>query len=139
MLSAKTEYACLALLQLAAVYDEPCPMTVRQMASSARVPEGFLVQILQQLKRGGLVTSTRGKSGGYRLAKSPESITIGETLDVLEGATQRGSNLETPTPLADALADVCEQAEQTAHDRLNMVTLASLVASAATPAEMYYI
>lgn len=139
MLSAKTEYACLALLQLAAAHDEPCPMPVRTLASLAKIPEGFLVQILQQLKRGGLVISTRGKSGGYRLAKSPEQISLGEALDVLEGATQEGSNLDKPTPLAEVLAEVCEQAEQTAREQLRLVTLAKLAANATTPAEMYYI
>lgn len=139
MLSAKTEYACLALLQLAASHEEPCPMPVRTLASSARIPEGFLVQILQQLKRGGLVISTRGKSGGYRLAKPPEQISLGEAIDVLEGATQEGSNLDKPTPLAEVLAEICEQAEQAARDRLRLVTLAELVENAATPAEMYYI
>ncbi len=139
MLSAKTEYACLALLRLAAAHDEPCPMPVRTLASSARIPEGFLVQILQQLKRGGLVISTRGKSGGYRLAKTPEQISLGEALDVLEGATQQGSNLDKPTPLAEVLAKVCEEADQAAREQLRLVSLAELVENASSPVEMYYI
>lgn len=139
MLSAKTEYACLALLQLAAAHADPCPMPVRTLASLAKIPEGFLVQILQQLKRGGLVISTRGKSGGYRLAKSPELISLGEALEILEGTKQQGSNLDEPTPLAGVLAEVCEQASQAANDQLHLVTLNDLITSATAPAEMYYI
>ena len=139
MLTAKTEYACLALLQLAASHSDPCPMPVRELAADAKIPEGFLVQILQQLKRVGLVISTRGKSGGYRLARSPEQITIAEAIDLLEGVTKEGSNLDDPTPMATSLANVIGKADQSARDQLRSVTLSELVESANSSTEMYYI
>ena len=64
MLSAKTEYACLALTRLAAEHAAGLPVQGRRLATEEGIPEGFLVQILQELKRVGLVTSTRGACGG---------------------------------------------------------------------------
>lgn len=140
MLSAKTEYACLALLHLAAEYSDRKPVQVRRLASEGRVPEGFLVQILQQLKRAGLVTSTRGACGGYRLAQSPETITLAEVIDLVENPAHVGSNLEKPTPLAETLADACREADAARREALEGATLADLVERTATsPATMWYI
>ena len=66
-ISAKTEYACIAVLDLAMSYDGGEPLQIRKIAAAHDIPSGFLVQILLQLKTAGLVTSTRGASGGYRL------------------------------------------------------------------------
>ena len=61
--SAKTEYACLAVLELALSYDSGEPMQVRRLATAHGIPSHFLVQILLQLKNAGLVSSTRGAAG----------------------------------------------------------------------------
>ena len=66
-LSAKTEYACIAMLELAARYDTGEPIRIRTIADEHDIPSRFLVQILLQLKGAGLVNSTRGASGGYQL------------------------------------------------------------------------
>src|SRR5437868_6117456 len=58
--SAKTEYACIAMLELAASYGSGEPVRIRKIASEHGVPSRFLVQILLQLKGAGLVNSTRG-------------------------------------------------------------------------------
>ncbi|HEY3394892.1 MAG TPA: Rrf2 family transcriptional regulator, partial [Lacipirellulaceae bacterium] len=74
-LSARTEYACLAMLQLAQEYDSGEPVQIRRIADEHAIPGRFLVQILLQLKGAGLVASTRGAAGGYRLARPPHEIT----------------------------------------------------------------
>ena len=66
--SAKTEYACLAMLELALRDGSGEPVRLRDVAAAHRIPSPFLVQILLQLKSAGLVESTRGAAGGYRLA-----------------------------------------------------------------------
>jgi len=63
-LSAKTEYACLAMLQLAEEYSGGEPLQIRRIADEHGIPARFLVQILLQLKGGSLVISTRGAAGG---------------------------------------------------------------------------
>ncbi len=84
--SAKTEYACLAVLALAANYGTGEPVRVRMIAQMHGIPSRFLVQILLQLKGAGLVSSTRGAAGGYQLIKDPAKITLAEVMGVIEGA-----------------------------------------------------
>ena len=85
-ISARAEYACLALLALASRGDDPAPLHIRSISKEHRIPERYLVQILLQLKGAGLVTSTRGAAGGYRLARSAASISLGDVLAAVDGA-----------------------------------------------------
>ncbi len=84
-LAAKTEYACLAMLELALRYDTAEPVRIRTIADEHEIPSRFLVQILLQLKGAGFVASTRGASGGYQLIKPPEEISLGAVMRVIEG------------------------------------------------------
>jgi Rrf2 family cysteine metabolism transcriptional repressor len=68
-ISAKAEYACLAILDLARPRPDDAPVRIREIAESNGIPERYLVQILLQLKGAGLVLSTRGAAGGYKLAR----------------------------------------------------------------------
>ena len=138
MLSAKTEYALLALLRLAQEYAGGEPLQGKRLATEERIPEGFLAQILGQLKRLGLVTSVRGACGGYRLACPPEELTLGGALEQIEGTPSRRMNLSEATPLSEALTVACNEAQQAQRASLERVTLAELAARSAT-ASMYYI
>ena len=91
-LSAKTEYACLAMLQLAAEYESGEPLQIRRIADEHGIPSRFLVQILLQLKGASLVASTRGAAGGYRLARPPQEISLADVIDVIEGDDRPESN-----------------------------------------------
>ena len=84
-ISAKTEYACLAVVELAAHYGSGEPVRVNWIAEQHGIPARFLVQILLQLKSGGIVASTRGAAGGYQLVRDPSQITLAEVMDVVEG------------------------------------------------------
>jgi Rrf2 family transcriptional regulator, cysteine metabolism repressor len=84
LFSAKAEYACIAMLELAAHYADPAPVRLRGLADSHRIPARFLVQILLQLKAAGLVMSTRGAAGGYLLARSPEQISLADIIGVID-------------------------------------------------------
>lgn len=74
--SAKIEYACRALLELALHWPNAAPLQVSEIAKKQKVPTKFLVQILIQLRQLGLVESVRGKRGGYRLGRPPQEITL---------------------------------------------------------------
>ena len=56
------------------------PVRIREISEAHGIPERYLVQILLQLKGAGLVASTRGASGGYRLARPAAEISLGEVL-----------------------------------------------------------
>jgi Rrf2 family protein len=139
MLSAKTEYACLALARLAVEHASGQPVQGRRLAAEEGIPEGFLVQILQELKRLGLVTSVRGASGGYRLAREPEELSLGEVLDLVDGPPSGASSVAKPSPLGAAVAEALNESAFIERERLRGVSLADVAAQATTPGGMYYI
>jgi Rrf2 family protein len=86
-ISAKAEYACVAVLELAANYTDQQPVRIKAIADAQGIPPRFLVQILLQLKTAGLVASVRGASGGYQLAKPPESISLAAVINAIDDRT----------------------------------------------------
>jgi len=75
-ISQKLEYACRAIIQLAQHHDGETLTRLEELAQREAVSSSFLVQILNDLKRGGVVTSKRGKSGGYLLSRAPKDISL---------------------------------------------------------------
>jgi len=140
-ISAKTEYACLAMLELAARYDSGEPVRIRDIADEHGIPSRFLVQILLQLKGAGLVASTRGAAGGYQLTKSPAEIPLGVVMSVIDGQDELiTSSSERATPLGEVLISTWQAAADTQREMLHALTFADLVEQAAASKEdMYYI
>ena len=75
-LSLKVEYACRVLAQLSRSYGSRSFSRIDELAELEEIPANYLVQILNDLRNGGLIISRRGKLGGYRLAKPPAQITL---------------------------------------------------------------
>jgi Rrf2 family protein len=85
-LSKKGEYALRSLINLGiAVEVKRDLVQVSELAESDQLPVKFLEQIMQALKEAGLVSSVRGKFGGYRLAKPAREITIGQVVRLIDG------------------------------------------------------
>lgn len=84
-ISSRCEYACRALLELAttAAGQQPTPSLV--IAERRQIPEKYLVHILLQLKRAGLVRSLRGAQGGYVLARDAGEITLLDIVEAIDG------------------------------------------------------
>jgi|SRR6056297_2184491 len=80
----KSEYACLAIIDLARNYKKGL-LTIRELAERNNIPKKYLEQILLHLKNAGFVSSVRGKSGGYKLSKSPKEITVAEVIRIIDG------------------------------------------------------
>src|SRR5262249_61740675 len=83
-LTKKSKYAPRALLQLPLVHG-PSKLQRHEIANRQHIPVEFLEQILLALKRAGLLSSRRGMKGGYTLIKSPQDITLGQVIRVLDG------------------------------------------------------
>lgn len=83
----KGEYALQAIFDLASQRQGE-PVKIAEIARRQRIPQKFLELILAGLKQGGFVESRRGAEGGYLLARSPDSITVGEVLRFVEGPAQ---------------------------------------------------
>ncbi len=85
--SAKAQYACIAMLELAAHHgDQHALVQVKTIADTHGISQRFLVQILLQLKAAGLVRSARGAAGGYQLARPPETVTLADVIHAIDQA-----------------------------------------------------
>jgi Rrf2 family transcriptional regulator, cysteine metabolism repressor len=84
-ISGKCDYACRAMLELAARYNSGTPVSSQIIAEQRSIPEKYLTHILLQLKRTNLVYSVRGAQGGYILAKLPANITLLHIIEAIEG------------------------------------------------------
>lgn len=85
-ISARTEYAIRAMLMLAeAAAEERGPMSVDTLATRQELPRKFLEAIVSDLRRGGLVRSTRGAHGGYALARPPQDISLADVFRAVDG------------------------------------------------------
>jgi Rrf2 family protein len=113
LFSARAEYACLAMLELAAQYGNPKPVPLTDIANKHGISSPrFLVQILIQLNKAGLVTSTRGAAGGYHIARRPTEITLADVIAAVEGSEQASTRTKPRKPasaLAGALEDVWDR------------------------------
>lgn len=123
-ISAKAEYACLAILALARPRPDGAPVRIREIADANAIPERYLVQILLQLKGAGLVHSTRGASGGYRLARDPERISLREVLAAIDGPAEVPR--EAAGPAGRVLASVWQQVGEAERAVLERTTIAEL-------------
>lgn len=84
-ISTKGRYGLRLMLDLALHYGAG-PIPLKEIAQRQNISEKYLEQIIMQLNRAGLVHSTRGSQGGYRLMPRPEEITVGMVLRVTEGS-----------------------------------------------------
>ncbi|MDE0735267.1 MAG: Rrf2 family transcriptional regulator [Pirellulaceae bacterium] len=140
-ISAKTEYACIAMLELASQYGGHKPVRIRTIAQRHGIPARFLVQILLQLKAAGLVQSTRGAAGGYQLARDPAQVTLRDVMQILDGQPDSiTSNAENATAISNTLIDTWNQFLSRQTEMLQAITLAELTQRAQLSNDpMYYI
>jgi Rrf2 family protein len=129
-ISATAEYACAAMLELASSFGQSRPVQVHCISENTGIPSGFLVQILLDLKKAGLVASVRGKSGGYHLARSPEEVTLAEIILAIADRTitprSELSKLR-KGPVVEVLLEVWQQVHAEELKVLQRHTLAGLL------------
>ena len=82
--SLKLEYSLRVLAQLARRNKGNTVTRIEELAKLEAIPQNYLVQLLNELREGGLVDSRRGKTGGYRLARNAEDISLKQVLEVVE-------------------------------------------------------
>ncbi|GAA3226562.1 RrF2 family transcriptional regulator [Oerskovia jenensis] len=83
-ITAKIDYAVRACVELAVAYDEGF-VTAERVGKAQRIPGSFLLGILNQLRRSGLVESRRGAEGGFRLAADPARIAVADVIRAIDG------------------------------------------------------
>ncbi|MBN1911766.1 MAG: Rrf2 family transcriptional regulator [Pirellulales bacterium] len=133
--SAKVEYACVAMLELAASYGSKRPVRIRHIAEQHGVPSRFLVQILLQLKEAGLVSSIRGAAGGYMLVANPKDVSLGQVMSIIEGSSedqwQKTANSSADSPMVRVLMRKWSEIGSLERKMLHETKLADLVGQAA--------
>ncbi len=122
-LSTRSIYGLRAVLNLATHYGEGT-LTASQIARDEKIPVPYLEQILYRLKKRHWIRSVRGPSGGYRLAKPPSEIKVGEILRVLEG--EDFSFRRAKEPLRDGSSRRVEIAANLFWDKLSQVFTSTL-------------
>ncbi len=140
----KVDYAIRALMELAETYAGGTKQSA-EIAERWNIPAPYLDQLLTALRKAGLVASVRGPQGGHALARRPESITVRDVFEALEGPLQPIDCLEDNPRCsfsrACAIQDLWAEVQSTVSNLLTSVTIADLAAKQAElsrPA-MYYI
>jgi len=82
--SAKSDYALRALIELAGQSDGS-PVSAEEIGRLQDIPHGFLQAILADLRRAGVVMSQRGQSGGWRMARDPDTVTVADVIRAVDG------------------------------------------------------
>src|SRR5215813_3904463 len=85
MISKKTKYAINALVYLAKEQKGAEPIQISRIAEHENIPRKFLEAILLDLKNAGMLSSRKGKTGGYYLHKTPEEINIADVMRLFDG------------------------------------------------------
>jgi Rrf2 family protein len=134
-ISARVDYAVRAAVELAAV--APDSLTSDRIAQAQGIPARFLQAILGDLQHARLVTSQRGREGGYRLALPASEVSIARVMRVEQGFLaevhgQRPEDVEYPGAAAP-LAHVWVAAREAYRRVLENVTLADVVAGTMPP------
>jgi Rrf2 family protein len=129
--SAKTDYAIRAALELAAA-DDGKPVKGERIATAQAIPLRFLENILMQLRHAGLVDSRRGAEGGYRLAKPAGDVTLADVIRAIDGplagvSGTRPESLEFGG-VAEPMREVWIAVRASLRSVLEGVTLADVVA-----------
>jgi Rrf2 family protein len=125
-LSAKTDYALRAALELARVEGSGM-LKGEQIADAQGIPLKFLLSILTELRNATIVLSHRGANGGFRLARSARDITVADVVRAVDG-------LGVPEPFPDPVGnwgpiqDLWVDVERSVEEVLTEVTLSDLAA-----------
>lgn len=104
--STKGRYGLRAMIDLAVYYTQG-QITLSSIAARQNISESYLEQLLNTLKKAGLVNTVRGYQGGYTLAKKPHEITAGMVLNALEGSLAPVKCIDENNPFSCNLSEVC--------------------------------
>ncbi|MBN4046878.1 Rrf2 family transcriptional regulator [bacterium AH-315-P07] len=135
-ISSRCDYACRAILELAINAPNDSPLTATTIAENRNIPEKYLVHILLQLKKAGILTSVRGAQGGYRLAQKAPDISLMDIVLAVDGP------ILNPAPCTDEssreLQSTWEGVTQRIESVLREITVQEII-DKANKSNMYFI
>jgi Rrf2 family protein len=127
-LSKSSAHAAFAVAYLASRSHEDGPVQARQVAEHLGVPTDSALKVLQALARNNLIQSQLGRAGGYRLHRLPETITLLDIVEAIDGPIhpQVPAGLSAPIGGVKLLANICQQASDSVRNELSRLTVAEL-------------
>jgi Rrf2 family protein len=137
-LSTRAEYGIRLLVALARVEDAG-PLSLSAVARVEKLPHAYLEQLVRDLRRAGLVTATRGQSGGYRLARPALDISLADAVRALDGPVLEmpcagAENLEVcDRPQACSVHEVFQRVHESLTGTLSATNLAQVALTAGGP------
>jgi len=127
--SAKSDYALRALIEMAGRTDST-PVSAEELGRLQEIPHGFLQAILADLRRAGIVVSQRGQSGGWRMSRSADTVSVADVIRAVDGPLVSVYGLRpeavTYNEKADGLQQVWIAARRSLRDVFEQVTLQQL-------------
>jgi len=114
------------MIQLARHHDGQTLTRLDELAQREAVSANFLVQILNDLKREGIIKSKRGKEGGYLLARNPEEISLYDITQAVDSCLLR-LNIANEGESGSVVQEIWAQATEALNNELKSITLDTLV------------
>jgi len=131
-LSTRARYGTRLMLELALNFDQGT-IFLKDIAEKEEISEKYLSHLIIPLKASGLISSSRGAHGGYKLAKSPSQITLKEIVQTLEGGISFVECVKNPSICSRvskcATRGIWEKLDEKISDELNSITLEDLMNS----------
>lgn len=131
-LSTKGRYGVRAIARLADDGSNQ-PVSIQTIANDEQIPVRYLEQLMNRLRKSGLVKSIRGARGGYQLTKPSDTITLGEIIEALEGKVAVSNCVEETKKSGCAYQGLCRfnpfwnELSQSIQNYLNHVYLSDLI------------
>lgn len=119
--SARTDYACKALLELSLRWPNQLPLRVNDIADHQNIPIQYLTHILISLKQLGLVHSVRGNKGGYVLARAPKDISLGEVFNNFNESRVPKRNIAPKTKKNNIMESIWKEVTESIGNTLNNI------------------
>ena len=132
----KLDFAVRVMVQLARRYEQPELSQIDVLGESEAISVHFLAQILNELRKCGLVESRRGKNGGYILAHTPSSISLLDVIHAMDGTLLAHDTAQSGES-SRSVSAAWEKLNAAAEREAGNITLENLVHDSRLP--MFYI
>jgi Rrf2 family protein len=113
------------------------PVASHNIAQARGIPERFLLKVLKPLVSAHVLRSIKGPNGGYKLARSPNEITMLEILEAVDGPIRGQAPFaeENNAALNTKLEAICRKSAESVRDYLETVRMADLISTKKEPGE----
>ena len=129
LITRDTDYAIRALICIAGEKDSI--VTVTGLSAKLDMPRAYLRKILQQLSKGGLLKSSKGKGGGFSLMCDPQKVTVFSIVELFQGPFQLSEHIfkgeKCPRIKICYLKKRLDEVDKTVVKKLKAITLSSLM------------